>query len=191
MVAKKTFKFLVQHSQFHLQSCGWYKSRRTAPWNDWQLTINQLLVKIGFIIWHFTPSCCFLFLLLCLPVFVPKHILETSTFLFSLLSFSMTFSFFLFSSSILTENLQKICHIFMENILWKKTFMNPLWRHFIARTKRAILSRRCLARSGSQLHCRIWFILPAHRASHYYNYVHKISKCFIKFSLLAPPVIKM
>ena len=100
----------------------------------------------------------------------------------------MTFSFFLFSSSIPTENLQKIFHIFAENILWKKTFMNPLGpkENFIGWTKQAISLH--LAPLGSQSHLGIWFILPAQEASHVIKSIptciHQILKCFLNLACL-------
>ena len=53
----------------------------------------------GFLTWHSTPSCFFVFLLLWLPV---------STSFFSLLSFSLTLLVFAFSSSIRIEKSRKI-----------------------------------------------------------------------------------
>ena len=81
--------------------------------------------------WHSTPSCRFVFLVLCLPAFAAKCFFETHQhFCFLWFSFSLTLSVFSFSGSV------------PENILRKKTFVHPLGhrRNFIAKTKRAIPS---------------------------------------------------
>ena len=111
------------------------QSQYPAILTDQALSIKDLLYDIS----RLHVAFCFYF---CVCQFLLQtYSWNSSTFLFS---FSMMFSFFLFSSSIPTENLQKIFYILVENILWKKTFMNPLglWRHFIVWTKRAILSRQ-------------------------------------------------
>ena len=90
-------------------------------------------------IWHSTPSCCFVILLLCLPVFVAKCILETHQHLCFLCFHSRwRFRFPRF----LVPSRQRIHNLFTvnENILRKKTSVRPLGlrRNFIGGTKRAI-----------------------------------------------------
>ena len=86
--------------------------KRTRPISSYLDRIS--LVNKGFLIWHSTPSYRFVFLLLCLSVFVAKCILETQQhfyflcLFFFLFSFSLTLPVFSFSSSIPKEKSQRI-----------------------------------------------------------------------------------
>ena len=53
------------------------QSRSLKTQKENEANIQLSLVNKGFTIWHSTPSCCFVFLLLPLPVFVAKSILKT------------------------------------------------------------------------------------------------------------------
>ena len=131
------------------------RTRSTSSYLD-----RTSLGNKGFLTWHSTPSCYFMFLLLWLPV---------STSFCSLLSFSLTLLVFAFSSSIRIEKSRKIFllsrKIFLEN------FRAPIWTSakFYCGNKTGNPERKVsphLTHFGSQSQRGIWFILSAHGASH-------------------------
>ena len=119
--------------------------------------------------WHSTPSCRFMFLLLCLPVFVAKSILKTHQhFCFHS---HRHFRFSRFAVPSRQRNHRKSFY-YHGKYFAKKTFVHrPAWTsakfycgNKTGNPERAVLLH--LARSGSQSQRGIWSILPAHGASH-------------------------
>ena len=105
-------------------------------------------------------------LLLCLPVFVAKCILETHQH-FCFLCFHcrgrFRFSRFLVPSQ---QRHHRKYFYFHRKYFAKETFVQPprLCRNFTAGTRRVVSLH--LARSGSQSQRGNWIILPSHGASH-------------------------
>ena len=97
---------------------------------------------------------------------------NSSTFLFSLFSFSLTHSVSSFSNSIDTEttgNLLLSQKRFFSGQITKQNFDEPAPEKFFLQDKARNPERARslhLARSGSQSQHGIWFILPAHGATH-------------------------
>ena len=123
------------------------KTQKRTRWSP------AILTELAWSIKDSMPSCCFVFSLLCLPVFIEKYILETHQ-----------------RSSILREKSQKRC-LLSRKIFSKRKFLciRLVYGEIYCKNNTGNPERTVslhLAHSGSQSRRGIWFILPTHGASH-------------------------
>ena len=148
--------------------------RSTKTWRDWgqyTASLTELAWSMEDLLCGIPGTCRFVFLLLCLPVFVAESILETRQH-FCFLCFHscwrLRFSCFLAPSRHRDHKKSFCCP---GEYFAKEKFSAPTWtstkfycRNKMGNPEHAISLH--LARLSDQSQCGIWFILPALWASY-------------------------